>query len=151
MTDLPTPEQTACMYIGHRLGKVLDQAKEARGDRSVTEILLDGRPFHGTFLHASDLEHLSRVLGLHLYGDTSQLDEIFAFVQAALESMDTWSTSVMRRQISPLPWQTSTYTVHASILSRSWLARAKGTDTITPFLSPPKIILLISTCKYLKM
>lgn len=86
MTNFPTPEQTACMYIGHRLARVLDQAKKDGGDRSVAEVLLDGRPFHGTFLHASDLEHLSRVLGLHLYGDISQLDEIFAFVKTALES-----------------------------------------------------------------
>ena len=84
---LPTPEQTACMFIGHCLGNVLESAKnDVNGNCSVAEILLEGRPYHGTFLPARDLEHLCGILGLRLYGDDSQLDEIFAFVQDALET-----------------------------------------------------------------
>lgn len=88
MGTLPTPEQAAKMHIGMCLGNILKAAKaEARmREMSVSEVILANPTWYGTFLSRTDLEYLSRRLGVSIYGESEQLEDVFAFVGESLEA-----------------------------------------------------------------
>lgn len=88
MGTLPTPEQAAKMHIGMCLGNVLEAAKpEAQmHGMTVSEVILTNPTWFGTFLSRTDLEYLSRCLGVSIYGESEQLEEVFTFVRESLEA-----------------------------------------------------------------